>query len=62
MGRTDGEEPKRGWVNLNAAASSTKDMGPGHCRDTIDDYMGDWNWKQLVRLGLFFLPLDPQRT
>ncbi|KAI6041640.1 hypothetical protein EDC04DRAFT_2867093 [Pisolithus marmoratus] len=47
VGRTDGEEPERGWANLNAAASSTKDMGPGHRRDTLDDYMGDWNWKKL---------------
>ncbi|KIM62429.1 hypothetical protein SCLCIDRAFT_24966 [Scleroderma citrinum Foug A] len=31
VGRTDGEEPERGWANLNAAASSTKEMGPGHC-------------------------------
>ena len=62
VGRTDGEEPERGWANLNAAALSTKDMGPGHRRDTLDDYMGDWNWKKLVRLGLFLLPLGPWRT
>ena len=31
VGRTDGEEPECGWANLNPAASSTKDMGPGHC-------------------------------
>ncbi|KAI5982893.1 hypothetical protein EDC04DRAFT_2592209, partial [Pisolithus marmoratus] len=37
VGWTDSEEPKHGWVNLNAAASST-----------LDDYMGDWNWKKLV--------------
>ena len=49
--RTDGEEPERGWANINAAASSTKDMGPGHRRDTLDDYFGDWNWKKLVKLG-----------
>jgi len=52
VGRTDGEEPERGWANLNPAASSTKDMGPGHCRDTLDDYFGDWNWKKLIGLGL----------
>jgi len=52
VGRTDGEEPERGWANINAAASSTKDMGPGHRRDTLDDYFGDWNWKKLVKLGV----------
>ena len=50
--RTDGEEPEWGWANLNPAASSTKDMGPGHCHDTLDDYFGDWNWKKLIGLGL----------
>ena len=30
VGRTDGEEPERRWANLNTAASSTKEMGPGH--------------------------------
>ena len=62
VGRMDGEEPERGWASLNAAASSTKDMGPGHRRDTLDDYMGDWNWKKLVRLGVFLLILGPWRT
>ena len=52
VGRTDGEEPERGWANLNPAASSTKDMGPGHRRDTLDDYFGDWNWKKIIKLGL----------
>ena len=57
VGRTDGEEPERGWANLNPAASSTKDMGPGHRRDTLDDYFGDWNWKKIIKLGssLIFL-------
>ena len=29
VGRTDGEAPERGWANINPAASSTKEMGPG---------------------------------
>ena len=57
VGQTDGEEPERGWANLNAAASSTKEMGPGHHRDTLDDYFGDWNWKKLITLGLSLLPV-----
>ena len=58
----DGEEPERGWANTNAAASSTKEMGPGHHHDMLDDYFGDWNWKKLITLGLSLLPLDPRRT
>ncbi|KAH7917830.1 hypothetical protein BV22DRAFT_1108497 [Leucogyrophana mollusca] len=51
VGRTDGEAPERGWANINPVASSTKEMGPGHRRDTIDDHFSDWNWKKVVGLG-----------
>ncbi|KAI5988585.1 hypothetical protein EDD15DRAFT_2389281 [Pisolithus albus] len=51
VGHTDGEAPERGWSSINPAASSTKEMGPGSCRDTLDDYFGDWNWKKLTGLG-----------
>lgn len=51
VGRTDGEAPERGWANINPIASSTKEMGPGHRRDTIDDHFGDWNWKKITAMG-----------
>ena len=51
VGRTDGEAPEHGWVNINPAASSTKEMGPGTQRDTLDDHFGDWNWKCITQLG-----------
>ncbi|KAG1724932.1 uncharacterized protein EDB91DRAFT_1331171 [Suillus paluster] len=51
VGRTDGEAPECGWANINPVASSTKEMGPGAWRDTLDDYFGDSNWKKLVGLG-----------
>ncbi|KAG1725657.1 hypothetical protein EDB19DRAFT_1897750 [Suillus lakei] len=51
VGRTDGEAPERGWANINPIASSTKEMGPGSRRDTLDDHFGDWNWKRVVQLG-----------
>jgi hypothetical protein len=51
VGRTDGEAPERGWSNINPVASSTKEMGPGSRRDTLDDHFGDWNWKKVVGLG-----------
>lgn len=50
VGRTDGEAPERGWADINQAASSTKEMGPGSRRDTLDDYFGDWNWKKVVNM------------
>ncbi|KAG2360153.1 hypothetical protein BDR07DRAFT_1452114 [Suillus spraguei] len=52
VGRTDGEAPERGWSNINPVASSTKAMGPGCHRDTLDDHFGDWNWKKVVSLGM----------
>lgn len=47
VGRTDGEAPERGWVNINCVAMSTKEMGPGARQDTLDDHFGDWNWKKI---------------
>ncbi|KAG2153817.1 hypothetical protein DEU56DRAFT_868442 [Suillus clintonianus] len=55
VGRTDGEAPERGWSNINPVASSTKAMGPGCHRDTLDDHFGDWNWKKTVGLGASLL-------
>jgi hypothetical protein len=55
VGRTDGEATERGCYNINPIASSTKEMGPGSRRDTLDDHFGDWNWKKLVGLGMCLL-------
>jgi len=51
VGRTDGEAPERGWANTNRIAASTKEMGPGARRDTIDDHFSDWNWKKVIGMG-----------
>ncbi|KAG1805425.1 hypothetical protein EV424DRAFT_1544390 [Suillus variegatus] len=53
VGRTDGEAPEHGWSNINLVASSTKAMGPGCRRDTLDNHFGDWNWKKVVGLGAY---------
>ncbi|KAG1720604.1 uncharacterized protein EDB91DRAFT_1240394 [Suillus paluster] len=55
VGCTDGEAPERGWSNINPVASSTKEMGPGSRRDTLDDHFGDWNWKKVIGLGATLL-------
>ena len=54
VGRTDGEAPERGWANINPAAQSTKEMGPGRRRDMLDDHFSDWNWKKTIKLGMSF--------
>jgi hypothetical protein len=51
VGRTDGEAPERGWSETNAMAASTKEMGPGSRRDTLDDHFGDHNWGKIAKMG-----------
>ncbi|KAJ7627451.1 hypothetical protein FB45DRAFT_979722 [Roridomyces roridus] len=50
VGMTDGEGPERGWSNSNALARSTKEMGPGARRDTLDAHFNDWNHKKIIAL------------
>jgi hypothetical protein len=57
IGRTDGEAPERGWANINHVASSTKEMGPGACRNTLDNHFSDWNWKKVTMLSRFLTTL-----
>ncbi|KAJ7250007.1 hypothetical protein C8J57DRAFT_1521603, partial [Mycena rebaudengoi] len=51
VGQTDGEALERGWANANPLANSTKEMGPGSRRDTLDDHFNDLNHKKIIRLG-----------
>lgn len=53
VGRTDGEAPERGWADANPLARSTKEMGPGFRRDTLDDHFNDWNHKKIIALGAY---------
>ncbi|KAJ7033272.1 hypothetical protein C8F04DRAFT_1396133 [Mycena alexandri] len=55
VGQTDGEAPERGWANANPLAASTKEMGPGSRRDTLDDHFNDWNHKKIIALGSVML-------
>jgi hypothetical protein len=52
VGRTEGESLEHGWSDANNAAGSTSEMGPGHCRDVMDDHFGDSNWKKTTKMGL----------
>ncbi|KAJ7495442.1 hypothetical protein FB451DRAFT_1077072 [Mycena latifolia] len=54
VGQTDGEAPERGWANANPLARSTKEMGPGSRRDTLDDHFNDLNHKKIIALGYAF--------
>ncbi|PBK98144.1 hypothetical protein ARMGADRAFT_920338 [Armillaria gallica] len=44
---------KCGWAATNALAVSTKEMGPGAHRDTLDDHFGDYNqWRKIIILSI----------
>lgn len=55
VGRTDGEAPERGWAAMNPVAASTKEMGPGSRRNTLDNHFGDYNWRKVAALGCCLL-------
>ncbi|PBK64390.1 hypothetical protein ARMSODRAFT_842607, partial [Armillaria solidipes] len=55
VGTTDGEAPERGWAASNLMASSTKEMGPGSCHDTLDDHWGDANWRKCISIATVLL-------
>ncbi|KAK0505584.1 hypothetical protein EDD18DRAFT_1098920 [Armillaria luteobubalina] len=50
VGETDGEVTERTWAISNPVASSTREMGPGSCQDTLDDHWSDHNWWKNVGL------------
>ncbi|KAL0565489.1 hypothetical protein V5O48_016532, partial [Marasmius crinis-equi] len=50
-GQTDGEGIERQWASLGPIGTCTKEQGPGHRRETIDDHLGRWNWAKIITLG-----------
>ena len=46
VGHTCGELVESNWASLGAISTSTREMGFGHRRDTINDAMLDWNWRK----------------
>ncbi|PBK58442.1 hypothetical protein ARMSODRAFT_991298 [Armillaria solidipes] len=55
VGQTDGEAPERTWASSNLIASSTKEMGPGSQRDTLDDHFNDHNWRKVITFVVILL-------
>ncbi|KAG8712522.1 hypothetical protein FRC08_014467 [Ceratobasidium sp. 394] len=51
VGRMDAEGGKQCWANLNHAAGSTKERGPGSHMDTLNHTMQQWNWVKTVQLA-----------
>ncbi|KDQ58044.1 hypothetical protein JAAARDRAFT_129733, partial [Jaapia argillacea MUCL 33604] len=48
---SNGEGPEWLWAWLNGAGPSTKEMGPGTRRDTINDFCAFMNWLKMIGMG-----------
>ncbi|KAK0486702.1 hypothetical protein EDD18DRAFT_1311625 [Armillaria luteobubalina] len=46
VSENDGEAPERSWAISNGVAASTREMGPGHRREKLDQHFGDFNWQK----------------
>ena len=55
-GRTDGEEPERGWSKFDGVSTSTQEMGPGSREETLEDHFA-WN-NELKYIGMGTSPRD----
>jgi hypothetical protein len=53
VGRTDGEGIECNWSDINPAAPSLKEMGPGSFRDTLDDLIHHRNFRKYISLGMY---------
>ncbi|KAK0501996.1 hypothetical protein EDD18DRAFT_1100491 [Armillaria luteobubalina] len=51
VGKNDGEAPERSWAISNGVAASTREMGPGHRHEKLDQHFGDFNWQKNVSQG-----------
>ncbi|KAG6887903.1 hypothetical protein C0995_011726 [Termitomyces sp. Mi166 len=50
-GQTDGKAPGCRWVETNPLAPSTKEIGPGWQRNTLNCHFGDYNWRKVTSMG-----------
>jgi hypothetical protein len=51
VGRTCGEAVESNWSSLGKLATSTREMGFGLRRDTLNDAMCQWNWRKAKEEG-----------
>ena len=54
VGRTCGEEVETTWAQTNVLGSSTREMGPGACHETLNDQWSGWNFRKIVNLRKLF--------
>ncbi|KAJ7805529.1 hypothetical protein B0H14DRAFT_2611299 [Mycena olivaceomarginata] len=49
--QADMEGIERIWSSSGLMGASTREMGPGSCQDTLDDFWHFWNWNKVVGMG-----------
>ncbi|KAJ7026646.1 hypothetical protein C8F04DRAFT_1267867 [Mycena alexandri] len=49
--QTDAEGIERPWANLGGVVTSTREMAPGSCHDTLDSHLSYWNWSKLIGIA-----------
>ena len=52
-GRTCGEGIEAGWADCNGVALSTRESGPAHRRECLDDLFGAINWRKTLSMGMY---------
>lgn len=57
VGRTFGEGVEQGWAHIGPVASATRECGPSARHALLDDHWSAWNWRKVVGLGTYNLPL-----
>ncbi|QRV99167.1 hypothetical protein RhiJN_27186 [Ceratobasidium sp. AG-Ba] len=48
IGRLDAEGCERAWADMNLAARSSSEKGPGFRIEFLNSCMHDWNWRKLI--------------
>ncbi|KAG8789237.1 hypothetical protein FRC12_013730 [Ceratobasidium sp. 428] len=55
VARIDAEGSERGWSDLNLAARSSSETGPGFRIDSLNSTMNDWNWRKIILIVALLL-------
>ena len=48
VGRTCGEDVETTWSSTNCLAPSTREMGSGARKETLNDHWNSWNFRKIV--------------
>ena len=58
VGKTCGEDVEITWSHTNSLAPSTREMGPGARRETLNHHWNGWNFRKLVGLRMLIFRIS----